>query len=56
VGTRDRKAGEIVEVVSEGELPPWDCLILHPDARLSDADTQALVDGLSRTFGAAPAP
>jgi len=55
-GTRDQAAGEIVEVVSEGEMPPWDYLILHPDARLSDADTQALVDGLSKTFGAAPVP
>jgi hypothetical protein len=26
--------------------------MLHPEARLSDADTQALLDGLGRTLGA----
>ena len=51
-GSREQETGEIVEVVSEGEMPPWDYLLLHPDARLSDADTQALIDGLARTFGA----
>jgi hypothetical protein len=50
-GSREQETGEIVEVVSEGEMPPWDYLLLHPDARLSDADTQALIDGLGKTFG-----
>jgi hypothetical protein len=51
-GSREQETGEIVEVVSEGEMPPWDYPLLHPDARLSDADTQALIDGLGKTFGA----
>ena len=37
-------------------MPPWDYLLMHPDARLSDADTRAFVDGLTRTFGAGAAP
>ena len=42
----------IVGVVREGEMPPWDYLPLHPEARLSDAETGAFLDGLTRTFGA----
>ena len=33
-------------------MPPWDYLPLHPEARLSDAETSAFLDGLTRTFGA----
>jgi hypothetical protein len=33
-------------------MPPWDYLVLHPEARLSDADRQALIDGIVATFGA----
>jgi hypothetical protein len=51
-GTREQEAGELVEVVREGEMPPWDYLLLHPEARLSDADKQALIEGLGSTFGA----
>jgi hypothetical protein len=54
-GSRAQETGEIVEVVGEGEMPPWDYLLLHPDARLSDADTQALIEGLGKTFGAGAA-
>lgn len=42
---------EIVEVVLEGEMPTTDYMLLHPDARLSDADIQALADGLRATIG-----
>ncbi len=51
-GTGEQETEKIVKVVQEGEMPPWDYLILHPEARLSDADTQTLVEGLGRTFGA----
>ncbi len=50
-GTGQQEADDIVEVVQEGTMPPWDYLLLHPDARLSDADRQAFLDGLARTFG-----
>lgn len=50
-GTGEQETDEIVEVVRDGEMPPWDYLILHPEARLSDADRQALLDGLAATFG-----
>lgn len=50
-GRRAQETQEIVEAVTEGGMPPWDYLLLHPAARLSDADTRTFVDGLGRTFG-----
>ena len=45
-----QEADEAAEAVREGEMPPASYLVLHPDARLSDADRQALIDGLIATF------
>lgn len=45
------EAGEAAETVQEGSMPPRDYLLLHPDARLSDADEAALIRGLSATLG-----
>lgn len=50
-GSGEQESDDIVEVVAEGEMPPWDYLILHPEARLSGSDLQAFLDGLERTFG-----
>jgi mono/diheme cytochrome c family protein len=47
-----QEANEAAEAVREGEMPPASYLWLHPDARFSDADRQALIDGLVATFGA----
>ncbi|MCK5448739.1 MAG: heme-binding domain-containing protein [Gemmatimonadetes bacterium] len=41
---RDHKLEEIEEKVSEGEMPLKFYLPLHPEARLSEADRQILVD------------
>jgi hypothetical protein len=35
---------EAAEAISEGSMPPRQFRLLHPDARLSDAEQQALVD------------
>jgi len=43
-------AGEIHEVIQEGEMPPAIFLINHPEARLTAAEKQRLLDGLSRTL------
>jgi len=43
-------AGEIREVIQEGEMPPAIFLINHPEARLTAAEKQQLLDGLSRTL------
>jgi mono/diheme cytochrome c family protein len=44
-------ADESAEHVSEGEMPPFQYTIMHPAARLSDAQRQALIAGLLATFG-----
>jgi mono/diheme cytochrome c family protein len=49
------EAGEIIEKVREGEMPPLQYRLLHPKARLSSAERQALVQGLEATLGHAEA-
>ena len=49
---RDKNHGdEAAELVRKGEMPPWFYLAVHPEARLSDAERDELVAGLSATFG-----
>lgn len=45
------EARESAETVTEGEMPPWYYVILHPPAKLSAAETEELVRGLTATFG-----
>jgi hypothetical protein len=40
--------------VEGGDMPAWQYLPMHPDARLSDAEKSQLIDGLRRTFAADP--
>src|SRR5512136_959371 len=35
--------GEIVGIIQEGEMPPPQYLIMHPDAKLSATEKQALI-------------
>lgn len=42
--------GEIAEIVQEGEMPPGTYLIMHPNARLSAQEKQALLDGLQASL------
>ena len=42
---------ELVEVVQEGEMPPWFYLPLHPSAQLSAAEQQQLLAGLAKLGG-----
>ncbi len=48
------EAGDIVEAVREGSMPPLQYKPLHSGARLSDAQRAALVRGLQRTLAADP--
>ncbi len=45
-----RGAGEAAEVVAEGEMPLPVFLIMHPDARLTAQERQALALGLQASF------
>ena len=49
---RSREATEEApEIVLEGEMPPVQYLPTHPDARLTDAEKQALAAGLLKSLG-----
>ncbi len=49
---RPQKHGaEAAKEVREGEMPMWIYLPTHPEARLTDAEKQALIQGLEATFG-----
>ncbi|MGD8856282.1 MAG: heme-binding domain-containing protein [Chloroflexota bacterium] len=49
-GGRGREAGEAIEAVQEGFMPPPQYLVTHPKARLTTAEKQALVQGLRATI------
>ena len=44
------EAGEAGESVTKGSMPPPDYLAMHPEARLSAAESAALAAGLDATF------
>jgi cytochrome c551/c552 len=46
-----KEARESAKTVRKGEMPPWFYVLLHPDARLTPAETQALIAGLEATLG-----
>lgn len=43
-------ANDMAQQIRSGNMPPSDYLILHPEARLSDAEKQHLIQGLQKTF------
>lgn len=45
---------EIEEQIVEGKMPPGSYLLMHPEARLADAEKQQLLAGLQATIEADP--
>lgn len=45
-----RSAGEIVNAIQEGEMPPAIYLPLHPEARLTAAEKQQLIAGIANSL------
>jgi len=43
-------AGEISEVILEGEMPPFQYLPMHPDARLTTAEKQVFIEGVRKSM------
>lgn len=43
-------AGEFSEVITEGEMPPFQYLPLHPTARLSSGEKTQLINGLAKSI------
>jgi mono/diheme cytochrome c family protein len=48
---KENEGDEAAEEVREGEMPLFIYTLTHPEARLSDADREALTRGLVATFG-----
>jgi hypothetical protein len=46
-----RHAKDVTEQVKSGEMPLWFYVPLHPSAKLSDSEKQALMDGAAKTLG-----
>jgi heme-binding protein len=51
---QDIGAGDLSEAIRGGSMPPWFYTIAHPNARLSAAEKDALIRGLSATLAASP--
>jgi hypothetical protein len=51
-----KHAKNVAEQVKEGEMPPWFYLPMHPAARLTDAEKQALEDGAGKSLGPQSGP
>ena len=51
-GRGENEAGEAAEIFANGEMPPRQFLILHPEARFNSGERQKLYQGLVATFGA----
>jgi hypothetical protein len=45
-GGAPREMDELWEVVQEGEMPPWQYLILHSEAKLTEQEKAQLSAGL----------
>jgi hypothetical protein len=47
---RQPSLSEIVGEISDGGMPPGQYLLMHPTAKLTAAEKQALIDGLTNTI------
>jgi Haem-binding domain len=54
-GTESRKLGEIAKLIKSGTMPPWYYRLMHPRARLTEADRVALLTWIEREQSAADA-
>lgn len=50
--TGQPSADEVQEVVNEGEMPPMQYTLIHPGAKLTDAEKQTLVQGYAAGIAA----
>lgn len=48
-GKGEMELGEFVEVIDEGEMPPWYYTMMHPSAKLNDKEKAELIMGLTLT-------
>ena len=46
-----KHAKDVADQVKTGEMPLWFYVPLHPSAKLSDAEKQALIEGAAKSLG-----
>jgi len=46
-----KHAKDVDDEVTKGDMPPWFYLPMHPAARLSAEEKQALIDGAAKSLG-----
>jgi hypothetical protein len=51
ISVRSGRAGESVQQIRSGQMPLADYVLIHPNANLTDAEKQELMQGLQKTFG-----
>ena len=51
---QDAGIDDITETIRDGSMPPWFYLPLHPNAKLDQAEKDALIAGLNATFAQSP--
>ena len=42
---------EIIENIQKGKMPLWEYKLMHPEARLTEAEQESFIAGLKRTIG-----
>jgi hypothetical protein len=50
-GQGEQEVGEIDELINKGKMPPAYFLLTHPEARLTAAEKEALIQGLIASLG-----
>ncbi len=51
-----KHAKDVAQQVKQGDMPPWFYLPMHPDARLTGPEKQALIDAAPKSFGPQAGP
>ncbi len=49
-GNLHASASQIIRNIQEGEMPPSTYLLMHPSARLTDAEKQQLIQGIQNSI------
>jgi len=49
-GVRGVEVNEVTRAIRSGKMPTGDFLLMHPDAKLTDAERQQLINGLSASL------
>jgi hypothetical protein len=52
-GRTGGRGSDIADQIQKGNMPPANYLLIHPAAKLSDAEKKLLIDGLSTSLGTA---